>query len=636
MNRITLCSLTGGWLPLWLGIMAGIGVLWLPHPATGSETFISILTESGVPDADARALSDDIALEEDEILVSSVPGISREILGVDRFGKSVAVVVGVSDYGPSTSGRRIWDDIKASEPNARRMRDYLAGPGGFDIVITLREKRAAKRRISLLMEDVLPRILGRNDRLLFYFSGHGDQEVQRSRNRKLGYLVLAESEDRRADMISMREMMEEWAPRLQSVRHLLFIIDSCFSGLVGVQSPSQSRRLDTGEVSLRTLSRKAHHVITAGTEDQLTYAAARFNGSVFTDGLLTGVKGPADENADRIVTIDELMDFVRKRVQEVSPEVDWYRPITPSIRGLSGVNNKGRFYFRYTRPQPLACGETDPDTGRRKVCIPPCEADSPVAPAGPAFSDPVDGEVVDWTPVMVPLATGSYCMGSPQNAGFPAKEQPARKVSIDAPFAIGKFEVTVAQWRVCMTDAERCRPLQGIEDAAADLPVTNVTWDDAVAFAAWLSEKTGYPYRLPTEAEWEFAARAATTTRYAWGDDEPACEPSDPRGANFKPCNRRAPSPIGRFPANPFGLHDMHGNVYEWTLDCSHGNYWYAPPDAKTPWRNENIGNCNFAMVRGGSWNRFPDDLRSGARYEHRRSLGSGELGFRLVREPAP
>ncbi|MGE5477738.1 MAG: formylglycine-generating enzyme family protein [Bacteroidales bacterium] len=176
-------------------------------------------------------------------------------------------------------------------------------------------------------------------------------------------------------------------------------------------------------------------------------------------------------------------------------------------------------------------------------------------------------------------------------------------------FSLGRTEVTVAQYGACVA-AGACRPRQPRwqED---DMPMTEVTALDAEDYAAWLSRRTGKRYRLPDEAEWEWAARAGTTTAYPWGDameeGRAVCQHCDPR------FNHR-PAPVATMAANPWGLFDMHGNVWEWTRDC---------------WN----GDCGRRVVRGGSWYFVPGQSRSDARAAENYRVWSYDIGLRVLRE---
>jgi formylglycine-generating enzyme required for sulfatase activity len=179
--------------------------------------------------------------------------------------------------------------------------------------------------------------------------------------------------------------------------------------------------------------------------------------------------------------------------------------------------------------------------------------------------------------------------------------------------------------------------------AQDNLPVVNVSWRDARAYAGWLSQRTGKRYRLPSEAEFEYALRGGTQTRYWWGQQGPDRKvenltgsgdrsPSGRRWSNAFPNYRDGywgPAPVMSFAANPFGLSDIDGNVSEWTADCWHDNYVRAPVDGSA-WLNPG---CSVHVVRGGSWGSSPDQVRSAYRQGAEGSVRSARVGFRVVRE---
>ena len=161
----------------------------------------------------------------------------------------------------------------------------------------------------------------------------------------------------------------------------------------------------------------------------------------------------------------------------------------------------------------------------------------------------------------------------------------------------------------------------------------NVDWDDAQTYAKWLSWITGKPYRLLSEAEYEYGARAGTVTTFPWGDD---IKLDGKAMANCFGCgsqwDAKQTAPVGSFPANRFGLYDMVGNVWEWTEDCWHANYEGAPADGSA-WTS---GDCNRRVIRGGSWDGNPPDLRSGRRFELNTDNRYNPLGFRVARTLSP
>ena len=161
--------------------------------------------------------------------------------------------------------------------------------------------------------------------------------------------------------------------------------------------------------------------------------------------------------------------------------------------------------------------------------------------------------------------------------------------------------------------------------------MTNVSWDDAVEYAEWLSGQTGKRYRLPTEAEWEYAARAGTETDYWWGNQIGAKRANWARGDPGWVKHR--PSNVGHFPPNPFGLYDTAGNVWEWVEDCWHENYEGASTDGSA-WLESNGGDCGQRVMRGGSWASGPGLLRASGRFRFSvADLRNSDIGFRLAQD---
>jgi formylglycine-generating enzyme required for sulfatase activity len=233
-------------------------------------------------------------------------------------------------------------------------------------------------------------------------------------------------------------------------------------------------------------------------------------------------------------------------------------------------------------------------------------------------------------PEMIVIPAGSFVMGSPATEkGRYTNEGPQRSVTIAQPFAVSKFDVTFADWDACVS-VGGCFQIGDGGFGRGTRPVINVTWDDAQQYVAWFSKMTGRSYRLLTEAEWEYAARAGSATAYFWGDE------IGKNNANCSGCgsqwDSRQPSPVGSFKANAFGLYDMVGNVWQWVQDCYHGNYNGAPIDGSA-WT---IGDCNDRVGRGGSWLLDPLHLRSANRSRNPAGIRSRNIGFRLGRTLMP
>lgn len=226
-------------------------------------------------------------------------------------------------------------------------------------------------------------------------------------------------------------------------------------------------------------------------------------------------------------------------------------------------------------------------------------------------------------PVLIALSPGGFTMGS--STSDPA-ERPPHHVNIGQPFAIGKYEVTVEQWNAC-ADASACPKIGTNGSEAKNAPIRDVSWDDAQQYVAWLSKSTGKSYRLPTEAEWEFAARGGTSSAYWWGDQ------MKKGNANCKDCgdpwSQEAPASVGSFAANPYGLHDMNGSVWEWVGDCWHSSYKGAPADGRA-W-DEN--GCTARVIRGGSWREGAPYMVSSTRFKYSTSVRQSQNGFRVARD---
>ncbi|WP_371933050.1 formylglycine-generating enzyme family protein [Bradyrhizobium sp. CCGUVB23] len=223
---------------------------------------------------------------------------------------------------------------------------------------------------------------------------------------------------------------------------------------------------------------------------------------------------------------------------------------------------------------------------------------------------------------LVVVPPGDFVMGSNDTP----YEKPEHLISIRKPFAIGRHEVTFAEWDPC-ADAGACKVRP--EDhgwGRGDRPVVNVSWEDAKLYVAWLSQKTGQKYRLPSEAEWEYAARAGTRTPFWWGKEV---------GAGHAQCDgcgspiKQQVVPAGSFRPNGFGLYDTSGNAAEWVEDCWNDSYRNAPKDA-SPWTS---GDCRLRVLRGGNFLSKASDVRSSARFRYDVDVRYYANGFRVVRE---
>lgn len=228
----------------------------------------------------------------------------------------------------------------------------------------------------------------------------------------------------------------------------------------------------------------------------------------------------------------------------------------------------------------------------------------------------------DECPELIVLPAGEFRMGS-NEADF---EKPEHRVTIRKPIAIGRHEVRFVEWDACVAAGGCKHRPDDLGKGRGERPVTNVSWDDVKAYLGWLSQKTGEKYRLPSEAEWEYAARAGTTTRYWWGQE------AGRDNANCRDCGSmsvRQMVPTGSFAPNKFGLYDTAGNAAEWVEDCWNENFRGAPSDGSA-WTG---GQCRQRVLRGGSLESVARHVRSAARFRYDADVRYYGNGFRVVRE---
>jgi formylglycine-generating enzyme required for sulfatase activity len=238
-----------------------------------------------------------------------------------------------------------------------------------------------------------------------------------------------------------------------------------------------------------------------------------------------------------------------------------------------------------------------------------------VAKAGDVFRD------CSGCPEMVVVPAGSFDMGSSTDY-----EGPVHRVTMPKPFAIGRYEVTFDEWDRCVQERGCNAQSEDRKWGRGRRPVINVSWVDAKAFAAWLSQKTGHTYRLPTEAEWEYAARAGVNAPFWWGRE------AGSRQANCRECGTGAgqqTAEVGSYPPNPFGVYDTAGNAAEWVEDCWNDDYRGAPTNGSA-WT---AGQCGLRVLRGGSYDSPAKGVRSTARFRYDTDVRYSDNGFRVIRE---
>jgi formylglycine-generating enzyme required for sulfatase activity len=274
----------------------------------------------------------------------------------------------------------------------------------------------------------------------------------------------------------------------------------------------------------------------------------------------------------------------------------------------------------FTSPRSIA-----QDIAGQETLLTPAQEKAKAAKPGSDFKECEKG-----CPVMIVIRPGKFIMGSPGNEeGREPGEGPQHKVTITEPFAVSKFEVTFQDWDACAA-AAAC-PRVKDQWGRGQMPVINVSWSEAKQYAGWLAKLTGEDYRLLTEAEWEYAARAGSNTPYFWGDHP------GKGNANCDDCgsrwDRQKTAPVGSFKPNAFGLYDMHGNLWEWVEDSWHGSYDGAPTDGSA-WLLG--GDPSYRVVRSGSWRNESELVRAATRFKRNINVRFDTLGFRVARTMKP
>ncbi len=238
-----------------------------------------------------------------------------------------------------------------------------------------------------------------------------------------------------------------------------------------------------------------------------------------------------------------------------------------------------------------------PTLGLLSILMLPLAGHADTKKPGAVFKD------CETCPEMLVIPAGSFKMGDLSGKSIFPREKPVHEVKIGYSFAVGKYEITQAEWEAVM--GKNPSKFKG-----ARKPVDRVSWKDAKLFVFQLSAQTGKEYRLLSESEWEYMARAGSTTKYPWGDE------IDSSKAKYDSEDGSGESTVsvGSYSANAFGVYNTVGNVAEWVEDCWHKIYKDAPIDGSA-WLSENEGNCGLRVKRGGSWNLLPRYLRSASRY---------------------
>jgi hypothetical protein len=530
------------------------------------------------------------------LTLAALPAQARDNL----FAASYALVIGVGKYSD-----RYWPNLPYANKDARGISAFLVDQG-YQVYELYDEKATRANILTALGEQIAPK-LTEDDRVVVFFSGHGATRTIGGED--FGYIIPFDGGQHYGMWISMTEMREA-SRQMAAARHQLFIFDSCYGGQFATKGPL-SAISGIHPRYIEKISRdKARQYLTAGGKNEVVLVGGPNGYSYFTGYLLNALNGAADFNSDSYITMSELAAYLGPAAS------NWDH--TPRWGSLYG-HEQGNFWFRtpgpagssgaavVARSAPPRFGlkgnpHNMPGLGGPTTFAPTLIARPTAEGPGTVFRDSLsDGSECALCPEMVVLLPAELRVGS-------------HPIGIQGPLAIGRYEVTFAEWDACVDEGGCSHRPDDMGWGRGNRPVVNVSSWDAHEFTVWLSKKTGKSYRVPRETEWEFAARAGSTTARFWGEDAgQACAFANVNDQSSKlpwkihACDDGFPqtAPVGEFLPNDFGLYDMLGNVREWTEEQA---------------------------LRGGSWSKQPEYVTSANRYPEDPAKRAYDIGFRVVR----
>lgn len=522
------------------------------------------------------------------LLVTAVPAGAQDV-GESRVGTAQARVALVIGNGAYRNAPRL-----PNPPNdARAMADLLRGLG-FTVIEGIDLDRGA-------MEELLRRFeteARQADVALTFYAGHGIQVDGTNYLLPIDATLVQRADLRR--LISADWLVEDAA---LAKRLAIVILDACRDNPLANNLRSNERSLGVGRGLALPQVQPPNTLIAYATKENATAADGEGRNSPFTTALLEHLATPGLEVG---LAFRRVRDTVFKTTNGVQ------QPFTYGSLGAE------EFYFAPGTTAPAQAPIVEAANRQEPVADGASRASLvealPRGAAGAPFRDCAD------CPELVPLSIGLVVMGSPREEAGHEVDEIMRPAEITRPFAIGRHELTMAEWDACVT-AGGCPWRPDDRGLGRDrMPAFDLSADDARAYLAWLAERTGKPYRLPSEAEWEHAARALTRSAYFWGPDmdarHAACE-----GCAGSPGPRR-PAPVGTLPPNPFGLFDTAGSLWEWTSTC------WTPAEAGRA--------CVDLVLKGGSFLSRPQALRSASRERGFPDQRLVSRGFRVARDLLP
>ena len=517
---------------------------------------------------------------------------------------------------------------------------------------------------------------------LFYFAGHGIQ------TRGENYLIpvtanVANESDVKYELVSANLVLDEMANA--SNRLNLMILDACRN------NPFGGRGLRSVSSGLAQVSAPAGTIISYATQPGAVAADGKGRNSPYTVALASAMRKPGiglfdtfnsvgvavkqatgGQQQPWVATspIEGTFSFVPNSGAQLASAAPGAaalpapsdssandRALWDSVKDSRNADELKAYLEQFpnglfaglARTRIRALEQTQVATAAPTSVAPPSTPAQQIGALGQPGSSFRDCDIC---PEMVVIPAGSFTMGSPASeSGRKAAEGPQHQVSIARPFAAGKHEITRGQFarfaqEAGYTVAGACMDQDGSKwtqnpaknwrapgfSQTDNDPVVCVNWQDAKAYTDWLSRKTARSYRLLSEAQWEYVARAGTSTAFSFGNSiSPQLANYDTKfsyAGSIVVASRGQTAPVGSYPANGFGLHDVHGNAAEWTEDCWKDNYNGAPADGSA-WTS---GDCSSRVQRGGTWDYYPQNLRSAFRAPSDPLLRYDAVGFRVAR----
>jgi formylglycine-generating enzyme required for sulfatase activity len=526
------------------------------------------------------------------------------------YQNSYALLIGVADYNNG------WSQLPGVKEEISTVKNALEA-NGFQVDVVMNPDKYA---LDKSFTDFITRCgQAIDNRLLFYFAGHG-YTVKTNYGEELGYIVPVDAPNPNYDLAKFQSQsmemaqIEIYARRLQA-KHAMFVFDACFSG-----SLFTSTRAVPAIINYKT-TLPVRQFITSGSADEMVP-----DKSVFGEQFIRAINGEADMDKDSYVTGSELADFLQSTVVNYSRNSQ--HPQYGKIR--SPNLDKGDFVFplnqeesTMTSPAPVSKPYEPPPAEPRYVAPAPvvqpttnlARSNAPPKENPPAVKSMEASLGAAEIIPLVYVEGGTFQMGDRRGG---SEESYVHAVSLKS-FYIGKFEVTQKQWKQ-ITGSNPSTFTQ-----CDDCPVERISYDDAKLFLNKLCEKTGKKYRLPTEAEWEFAARGGVKSigyPYAGAKDVEYV-------AWFDDNSNKTTHLVGKKQPNELGIYDMSGNIYEWCSDYFNEKYYKLSPlyNPEGPSTGEN------RVIRGGSWKYNPKGLKVTHRMGIRPTARYGDVGFRVVRE---